>query len=268
MRPTSFDDTHDPADVGTERVQRCRELQLVAVSFDANDPRVLAAFWAGMLGREIVEEASGALLPRQDTQVGLRFVATATEKTGQNHLHLHLTSSTLEDQRHIVETALGLGGRHLDVGQLPEEDHVVLADPGGNEFCVIGPGNEFLAGCGLLGEVSCDGTREVGLFWRDALGWPLVWDRDEETAVQSPRGGTKVSWGGPPVAPKHQQEPAATRPRCAGPRCGSAATGRPRSDRSRRPGRGRRARRPRRQRVLGQPRLAAHPLPPGLQSPA
>jgi catechol 2,3-dioxygenase-like lactoylglutathione lyase family enzyme len=178
-------------------------LRLVAVSFDAHDPAALAAFWAGVLGREIVGEASGALLPGDDTQVGLRFVGAATEKSGPNRLHLHLTSSTLEDQRHTVETALGLGGVHVDVGQLPEEDHVVLADPGGNEFCVIGPGNNFLAGCGFLGEVACDGTREVGLFWRDALGWPLVWDQGEETAVQSPRGGTKVSWGGTPVAPQH-----------------------------------------------------------------
>jgi hypothetical protein len=166
-------------------------LRLVAVSFDALDPAGLAAFWAGMLGRENVEEVSGTLLPGDDTQLGLRFVAAATEKSGHNRLHLHLTSSTLEDQRHTVE------------GQLPDEDHVVVADPGGNEFCVIGPGNNFLAGCGLLGEVSCDGTRAVGMFWRDALGWPLVWDQDEETAVQSPRGGTKVSWGGPPVAPKN-----------------------------------------------------------------
>ena len=94
-----------------------------------------------------------------------------------------------------METALRLGGRHIDVGQLPEEGHVVLADPAGNEFCVIEPGNNFLAGCGFLGEVACDGTRDVGLFWRDALGWPLVWDRDEETAVQSPRGGTKLVVG-------------------------------------------------------------------------
>ena len=176
--------------------------RLVAVSFDAHDPAGVAAFWAGLLGRGIVDEASGALLPGDDTQVGLRFVAPATEKSGPNRLHLHLTSSTLEDQGHVVEKALRLGGRHLDVGQLPQEGHVVLADPGGNAFCVIEPGNSFLAGCALLGEVACDGTREVGLFWRDALGWPLVWDRDEETAVQSPRGGTKVSWGGPPVAPK------------------------------------------------------------------
>jgi hypothetical protein len=69
-----------------------------------------------------------------------------------------------------------------------------MSDPGGNEFCVIGPGNNFLAGCGFLGEVTCDGTRDVGLFWRGALRWPLVWDRDEQTAIQSPRGGSKLSW--------------------------------------------------------------------------
>ena len=178
-------------------------VRLAAVSFDALDPATTAAFWAGVLGRAIVGEADGALLPGEDTQVGLRFVAAATQKAGPNRLHLHLTSTTVADQRHTVETAMQLGGRHLDVGQLPEEDHIVLADPSGNEFCVIGPGNNFLAGCGFLGEVSCDGTREVGLFWRDALEWPLVWDHDGETAVQSPRGGTKVSWGGPPVAPKH-----------------------------------------------------------------
>ena len=79
----------------------------------------------------------------------------------------------------------------------------MLADPEGNAFCVIEAGNGFLAGCGPLGEVACDGARAVGLFWRDALGWPLVWDEDEETAVQSPLGGTKVAWGGPPMAPKH-----------------------------------------------------------------
>ena len=176
-------------------------VRLVAVSFDAQDPPALAAFWAGVLGREVVGEAGGAVLSGDDTQVGLRFVAATTAKAGQNPLHLHLTSSTLDEQRRTIDTALALGGRHVDVGQLPDEDHVVLADPGGNEFCVIGPGNRFLAGCGRLGEVSCDGSRDVGVFWRDALGWPLVWDQDQETAVQSPAGGTKLSWGGPPVAP-------------------------------------------------------------------
>ncbi|MDG4786867.1 VOC family protein [Micromonospora sp. WMMD1102] len=175
---------------------------LLAVTFDAHDPARLAGFWAGMLGREVVDDGPAVLLPGDDTQVGLRFAPSRAAKAGEEHLHLHLTSDDPADQQHRVETALKLGAAHLDVGQRPEEKHVVLADPEGNAFCVIPPGNNFLAGCGLLGEVACDGSREVGLFWSEALGWPLVWDQDEETAIQSPHGGTKVAWGGPPVAPK------------------------------------------------------------------
>jgi Glyoxalase-like domain len=176
--------------------------RLVAVAFDAHESAALARFWSRMLDRTVLPEGGGALLPGDATHVGLRFVEASTVKSGPNRVHLHLTTISLDDQRHQVEKALGLGAQHIDVGQLPDEDHVVLADPGGNEFCVIGPDNDFLAGCGHLGEVSCDGSRDVGLFWRDALEWPLVWDQDQETAVQAPAGGTKISWGGPPVALK------------------------------------------------------------------
>ena len=176
--------------------------RLLAVTFDAHDPARLASFWAGLLGRDVVETRGGALLPGDPTQVGLRFAPSRAAKVGPNRVHLHLTSSSHVDQQQTVAAALELGARHLDVGQRPEEGHVVLADPGGNEFCVIPPSSSFLAGCGFLGELACDGTREVGLFWSEALGWPLVWDQDQETAIQSPQGGTKVAWGGPPLAPR------------------------------------------------------------------
>ena len=176
--------------------------RLLTVTFDAHDAPGLARFWAGVLGREVAEDAGGALVPGHDTQIGLRFVPSPAQKAGPNRIHLHLTSAGPGDQERTVAAALRLGAGHLDVGQRPEEGHVVLADPEGNEFCVIEPGNAFLAGCGLLGELACDGTRAVGVFWSEALGWPLVWDQDQETAIQSPYGGTKVAWGGPPVAPK------------------------------------------------------------------
>jgi hypothetical protein len=178
-------------------------VRLEAVTFEVVDAAAVAPFWAGLLDREILVEPGGALVAGDEMQVGLRFVTTDTPQIGPRRLHLHLTSSSLEDQQRTVETALRLGGQHLDVGQDPEDSFVVLADPGGNELCVIEPHNKFLAGTGYLGEVTCDGTRDVGLFWRDALDWPLVWDENEETAVQSPIGGTKVSWGGPPVEPRH-----------------------------------------------------------------
>ncbi len=177
-------------------------VRLVAVTLDAQDPARLAAFWGGVLGRAVTAEAGGALLAGDATQVGLRFLGAAMEKSGPDRLHLHVTSSSAEDQEQTIETVVRLGGRHLEVGQLPEEEHVVLADPEGNAFCVIEPDNQFLAGCGRLGEVACDGNRSVGLFWREVLDWGLVWDENEETAIQSPSGGTKVAWGGPPVAPK------------------------------------------------------------------
>ena len=177
--------------------------RLEAVTFEVADASAVAAFWAKLLDRDVLEERSGALVPGNETQVGLRFVTSDTEQLGPRRLHLHLTSSSPEDQQRTVETALHLGGRHLDVGQARDADYVVLADPGGNELCVIGPDNNFLAGTGYLGEVTCDGSRDVGLFWRDALAWPLVWDENQETAVQSPLGGTKVSWSGQSVVPKH-----------------------------------------------------------------
>jgi predicted enzyme related to lactoylglutathione lyase len=174
---------------------------LVALCFDANDPDRLARFWAGVLDREIADDGL-TLVPRDGTGFNIEFQPTHEQKVSPNRIHLHLTSTSLDDQQATVARALGLGGRHLDIGQGPEAEHVVLADPEGNEFCVIEPGNRFLADCGFLGELACDGSQEVGYFWRDALGWPLVWDQHQETAIQAPRGGTKIAWGGPPLAPK------------------------------------------------------------------
>jgi catechol 2,3-dioxygenase-like lactoylglutathione lyase family enzyme len=179
--------------------------RLLAVNFAAETPAEPARFWAGLLGREVVEDTGGLLLPGTDTQLGLRFVPGRAGRPGTNRMHLHLAGT---DQRHTVATAIRLGARPLDVGQRPEEPHVVLADPAGYEFCVIEPGNSYLAGCGPLGELTCAGTRRVGRFWSETLGWPLVWDRGEQTAIQSPRGGTKVAWDtwdGTPAGPNRQR---------------------------------------------------------------
>jgi catechol 2,3-dioxygenase-like lactoylglutathione lyase family enzyme len=178
--------------------------QLFTVCFDANQPLPLARFWSGILSWEIAEHPHGgvALLPSDDTGFRIRFLPTQARKVGQNRMHFDLTSTSLEDQQQMVARALELGAQHIDVGQRPEEGHVVLADPEGNEFCVIEPGNKFLADCGLIGALACDGSQEVGYFWSEALGWPLVWDQDQETAIRSPHGGPKITWGGPPLMPK------------------------------------------------------------------
>jgi predicted enzyme related to lactoylglutathione lyase len=178
--------------------------RLVALCFDAHDPVALARFWSGLLGWEMTDDPQDGvtLLPADDTGFRLRFVPSSEPRSGPNPVHFDLTSASLEDQQQTVAKALGLGARHLDVGQLPEEEHVVLADPEGNEFCVVEPGNGFLADCGFIGALSCDGSQSVGYFWSAALGWPLVWDQDQETAIRSPHGGPNIAWGGPPLTPK------------------------------------------------------------------
>jgi predicted enzyme related to lactoylglutathione lyase len=178
--------------------------ELAALCFDATDPVRVARFWAGVLNWEIADDprAGVALLPSDDTGFRFRFGPAREEKTGPDLMHFHLTSTSLDDQQQTVARLLSLGGRHIDIGQRPEEGHVVLADPEGNLLCVIEPGNKFLADCGFFAEVSCEGSQDVGYFWSAALGWPLVWDQNQETAIRSPRGGPKISWGGPPLTPK------------------------------------------------------------------
>jgi predicted enzyme related to lactoylglutathione lyase len=177
---------------------------LHALCLDANDPLGLARFWAGVLDWETAggSRDGAALLPGDDTGFRIRFLPAQEQKAGQNQMHFDLTSTSLEDQQQTVARSLGLGARHIDIGQRPEEGHVVLADPEGNEFCVIEPGNRFLAECGFVGALACDGSQEVGYFWSAALDWPLVWDQDQETAIRSPHGGPKITWGGPPLMPK------------------------------------------------------------------
>ncbi len=177
---------------------------LFALCIDANDPPRIARFWADLLGWKLAEgpEDGIAILPTDDTGFRIRFLPTEEQKVSQNLMHFDLTSTSLDGQQQTVAKALELGGRHVDVGQRPDEDHVVLGDPEGNEFCVIPAGNNFLADCGFVGALASDGTQEVGYFWSRALGWPLVWDQDEETAIRSPHGGPKITWGGPPLMPR------------------------------------------------------------------
>lgn len=180
-------------------------VELRALCIAATDPPAAARFWAGMLGwRELSPDPSGAVVlePADDTGFDLRFLSATAPRTGRDRRHVDLTSRSPVDQQEMVARALALGGRHRDVGQRPDEEHVVLADPEANPFCIIEPGNAFLAECGLLGALACDGSQKVGYFWSRALAWPLVWDRDQETAIRSPHGGPKITWGGPPVPPK------------------------------------------------------------------
>jgi hypothetical protein len=94
--------------------------RLVSVTFAAHDPSRLGRFWAGLLGRDVVDDAHGVLVPGDDSQLGLRFVHSDGVRTAPNRMHMHLTSESLGQQQRTVAAALALEARHLDVGQRPE----------------------------------------------------------------------------------------------------------------------------------------------------
>lgn len=138
-------------------------------------------------------------------ELGLLIQRVPEPKVGKNPIHLDLSTTSRQDQQSYVQQLLALGAHRVDVGQTGGDKHVVLADPEGNEFCVLEPGNSFVDYKCRLGSITCDGSREVGLFWSAVLGWPLVWDRHGETAIRAPEcRGPFVTWG-PPVPVKQRK---------------------------------------------------------------
>jgi predicted enzyme related to lactoylglutathione lyase len=179
--------------------------RLISLCLDAHDLLRQARFWAEALRWDIDDETEGevGLVPTDGTSFGFLFEPVSTPKAGQNRVHLDLTTTSIDDQNETVARLVGLGARHVDIGQGPNDRHVVLADPEGNEFCIIEPENNFLPTCPRLGSINCDGTRSVGYFWSEVLGWPLIWDQNEETAIRAPDlAGPMITWSGPPLMPK------------------------------------------------------------------
>ena len=109
--------------------------ELRSLSIDARDPAALAEFWAGVLGRG-VDPIGAALLPDDPRDLPIHYRRWPDVRRGLGRAHFDLTSATAAEQDSTVARALVLGASHIDAGQLPEEGHVVLADPEGNEFSI------------------------------------------------------------------------------------------------------------------------------------
>ena len=112
-----------------------------SIVVDAADPKALGRWWAQALNWEVTFEdddetdvASGRGPDGKEIEPFLTFVLVSDEKAGKNRLHIDLAP---DDRDAEVERLLALGASRADVGQGAEETWVVLADPEGNEFCVL-----------------------------------------------------------------------------------------------------------------------------------
>ncbi|MEM8904538.1 MAG: VOC family protein [Actinomycetota bacterium] len=102
----------------------------------ATDPGALGRWWCEALGWVVVDDDHPDVFeirPEADRIPGLLFLRVDEPKTGKNRLHLDVRP---DDQAREVDRLLELGAERVDVGQ-GEVSWVVLADPEGNEFCVL-----------------------------------------------------------------------------------------------------------------------------------
>ncbi len=115
-------------------------VRLHHIVVDAHDLPGLAAFWTQALGWKVLSEREREIVIGADENapVGMCFMPVTDEKLVKNRVHLDLTSDA-EDRDEEIERLLALGARRVDIGQTGEESWTVLADPEGNEFCVIRP---------------------------------------------------------------------------------------------------------------------------------
>jgi predicted enzyme related to lactoylglutathione lyase len=119
------------------------DIRIQSVVVDAHDCELLARFWSAVLGWRITYETDDEWVieppegsPANDVAPDILFGVVPEEKTTKNRLHFDLRP---KDQAHEVERITALGATRADVGQTGEEPWVVLADPEGNEFCVLAP---------------------------------------------------------------------------------------------------------------------------------
>jgi hypothetical protein len=122
---------------------RPMDIRIQCVVVDSHDCERLAVFWSQALGWRITYqgEAEWAIEPPEgdpavDVAPDILFVKVPDEKITKNRLHFDLRPS---DQAVQVERLIGLGARPVDIGQGDDVTWVVLADPEGNEFCVLAP---------------------------------------------------------------------------------------------------------------------------------
>ena len=117
------------------------------LAIDSADPDGLARFWCSVLDYEVQHEGDGivtigsAMVPDGRNHRGpvpptLTFAFVPEGKTVKNRLHIDV-NPTDREQAEEVRRLRDLGARHADVGQTGDESWVVLADPEGNEFCVL-----------------------------------------------------------------------------------------------------------------------------------
>jgi Glyoxalase-like domain len=169
--------------------------RLVQIAMDAEDDTALGRFWAAALGWSISSEAPGVtnLEPEgfvypDPVAVCIDIIRVPEPKTVKNRVHIDLATLSAAHQADLVARLQALGATPADVGQ-GDVPWTVLADPEGNEFCVLEP-REIYRDTGPVAAVvvDCADARAMARFWDAAMDWTLHDVADDHAALRSAQG--------------------------------------------------------------------------------
>ena len=169
--------------------------RLVHLVVDAAEPARLARFWASALRWEVAAEESdevdvwpaGFSYP-DPAALPLVFVPVPEPKAGKNRVHLDLATESPAHQAAEVRRLLALGAVPADIGQ-GDVPWTVLADPEGNEFCVLDPRPAYRDTGPVAAVVAdCADPAAMAGFWALATGWAPARSTASGPSLRSPEG--------------------------------------------------------------------------------
>jgi hypothetical protein len=171
-------------------------LRPVMVNIKALDGAAVGRFWAEALGWSAYSPGgttyvgpTGGLAWPPPVAIGIDFVTVPEPKTTtKNRVHLDLATTSAAHQAELVARLQGLGATPVDVGQ-GDVPWTVLADPEGNEFCVLEP-REIYRDTGPIAAVvvDCADPRAMARFWGEAIDWTLHKVTGDEAVFRSAKG--------------------------------------------------------------------------------
>jgi hypothetical protein len=172
-------------------------LRPVMVNIKAVDHAAVGRFWAEALGWSAYSPGGttyvgppGGLVWPDPVAVGIDVVPAPEARTAtKNRVHLDLATTSAAHQAELVARLKDLGATPADVGQ-GEVPWTVLADPEGNELCVLEP-REVYRDTGPIAAVvvDCADPRDMARFWGAALDWDLREVTDDHAVLRSARTG-------------------------------------------------------------------------------
>ncbi|GLX95117.1 VOC family protein [Herbidospora sp. NBRC 101105] len=171
-------------------------LRPAQVNIKALDAAAVGRFWAEALGWTAYHPGvttyvgpPGGLVWPDPVFVGVDVVPVPEGKTAaKNRVHLDLATTSAAHQAELVARLKALGATPADIGQ-GEAPWTVLADPEGNEFCVLEP-SEVYRDTGPIASivVDCADPRAMARFWGEALDWTLHRVTDDHAVLRSATG--------------------------------------------------------------------------------